>query len=630
MATKVLWQAAGLMLNIGRQTIFAAADIAVHEGEKVAMVGRNGCGKTTLLKVITGEQEVAEGTISITRNVRIAELPQEFELDPAQTVGDCVMSGAALLAGWLNEYSTNPAPARHEELEHLLNLHDGWNLVAKRDDLAQRLHLPPLERTCESLSGGEKRRVALARALMASPDLLLLDEPTNHLDVETITWIEDFLANFKGACLFVTHDRYFLDRIATRVVELCNGKFYSCPGSYADFLATKADREYAEDQMEAKRNKFLRLEVDWVRRSPKARLRRNLGRLRRFNELAAVNGPKREGSMELVIPPAFYLGNKVVDAIDLKCAFGDNVLFQHLDFEFTPGRKIGIVGPNGTGKTTLVKMLTGQLKPAGGQVKIADTVNFNYIDQNRVVLNEELTVAEELGEGGESVFLGDEKISIWGYLKRFLFEDERINTQIKYLSGGERSRLALAKVLKNGGNFLVLDEPTNDLDLTSLRLLEEAIVNYDGCVVVVSHDRYFLNRVCDGIIALPGNGGWFYNLGDYDAYVQKLAAVQSAEAEKNVESKSKMSAAPPEKTPPPPPTRIKMNNKQQRRLAELEERIPVMEARIKEIETLFSAADFFANYGAQAADLQREMDETRNELEDISMEWLELCEIAGK
>lgn len=619
MASKVLWQGAGLKLNIGRQTIFDNADIAIHDGEKVALVGRNGCGKSTLLRAITGEQLLAEGNISVTRGVRIAALSQEFTLDPTMTVGDCVRSGADYIESLLTEYESNPTSSRHDELEHLLTLHDAWNLAAKQEDISSRLHLPPNDRQCGSLSGGEQRRVALARAIISSPDLLLLDEPTNHLDVETITWIEDFLNSFKGACLFVTHDRYFLDRLATRVVELSNGKFFSCAGSYADFLAAKAEREYAEDQMESKRQSFLRSEVDWVRRSPKARLRRNLGRLRRYNDLADQHAPIRSGDIELVIPPAFYIGNKVIDIENLSCSFGEKLLFKDFNFEFTPGRKLGIVGPNGAGKTTLVRLLTGQMSPQTGSVKIADNVRFNYIDQNRVVLNDSLTVVEELGEGSEAIVLGNEKISIWGYLKRFLFEDERINTKIKYLSGGERSRLALAKVLKNGGNFLVLDEPTNDLDLTSLRLLEESIANYDGCVLTVSHDRYFLNRVCDGIISIDGQGNITYTLGDYDNYLAKRSSTP-VEAPKVTKAEPKVA--------PPKQTKVKLSFKQRQRLSELEVRIPELESRTAEIENTFSDPDFFRKFGEQSTALQTELDEAKSELEEIYLEWMELSEIA--
>ena len=609
-----------MALNIGRQVIFDQAELSIHEGEKVALVGRNGCGKTTLLKTVAGKNDLSSGKISVTRGVRISELPQDFELPGELTVAECLHQGASYIESLLAEYEADSGTAaRHSELEHLITLHDGWSLDAKARDLSERLKLPDADRKTAELSGGEKRRVALAAALMADPDLLLLDEPTNHLDIETISWIEDMLISFNGACLFVTHDRYFLDRIATRVVELCNGKFFSSPGSYADFLAAKAEREYSEDQAEAKRNKFLRLEVDWVRRSPKARLRRNLGRLRRFNELSAVEGVKRTGEIELVIPPGDYLGNKVVDVENLSCELGGRMLFHDFSFEFTPGCKVGVIGPNGAGKTTFINQLIGKTAPQHGTVKIAETVRFNYIDQSRVVLDENKTVAEEIGEGSDSVFLGGERISIWGYLKRFLFEDERINTQIKYLSGGEKSRLALAKILKTGGNFLVLDEPTNDLDLSSLRLLEESLAEYDGCVVVVSHDRYFLNRVCDTIIALDGRGNIQSFNGDYDNYLARRP--QPAEPEKPVEK----SKSEPEKPAPQKPAKPgKLTFKQKFRLEELEKTIPVKEARVKEIENIFSSPDFYVNFGGKSAELQAELEKVKAELDDDYLEWLEL------
>ncbi|WP_187144206.1 ABC-F family ATP-binding cassette domain-containing protein, partial [Victivallis vadensis] len=325
----------------------------------------------------------------------------------------------------------------HSEIDHLLMLHDGWNLDTKVEQVLAKLGLSDPQRPCDKLSGGEKRRVALARAIISEPDLLLLDEPTNHLDVAAVEWIEKFLAEYRGSCLFVTHDRYFLDRIATRIVELSHGKLYSYQGSYSDFLAAKAERELNEDILDAKRRSFLRREVEWVRRSPKARLKRNLGRMKRYDEIAAQSGPVRDSDMELLIPTAYRLGNKTVDLKGVEQKFGDRVIIDHLDFEFEPRSRIGIVGPNGAGKSTLLKIITQQMQPTKGEVSIASTVEFNYIDQSRVALDPEKSVADEISEGVETIQLGAEKISVWGYLKRFLFEDERINTKVKYLPAGK-------------------------------------------------------------------------------------------------------------------------------------------------------------------------------------------------
>ena len=536
MAERVLWNGEALNLNIGRQIIFDQASFSIAESEKVALVGRNGCGKTTLLRVIAGKEQVSSGKISMARNLRIFMMPQEFDVPRDVRVRDIVRQGLKYYEDLIRQYETlSPRSAEYETVQHLLQMHDAWNLETRLNTMLGRLHLSSgmEDASFSSLSGGEQRRVMLARCLIAEPDLLLLDEPTNHLDTDTVHWMEEFLSSSRCTCLFVTHDRYFLDRVSSRIVELDHGKFYSVNGSYADFLEAKAAREYREDVLEQKRRAFLRKEIEWVRRSPKARLKKNLGREKRFYEIAAQSAPERTGEVELIIPEPSRLGNKVVALKDVSLSLGGKTLFSHFSYEFTAGAKVGIVGENGCGKTSLLKLITGSLKPDSGTVEVADTVTFNYVDQGRMKLNPELTVLEEIGENKDFVSLGTEKISVWGYLKRFLFEDERINTQVKYLSGGEKARLILAKILRHGGNFLILDEPTNDLDLSSLRILEEALIAYKSSLIVVSHDRYFLNRVCNCIIGFENTESPVISLGDYDTYLEKRRSrEQSAAQEK--------------------------------------------------------------------------------------------------
>lgn len=615
---KVIFSADGLSLSIGTQQLLDNTGLTVHEGERIALVGRNGAGKSTLLRVINGEEIHGSGNITYSRNIRINFLKQDFSLDESKTVYENIHQGLEYFLDLLHKYETLPLhSAEHAKLEQEINRHNAWNPEQRMSEVMTRLNTPPAERKCDSLSGGEKRRVALAQAVISEPDLLLLDEPTNHLDTETIAWIEDFLASYRGTCVFITHDRYFLDRVATRVVELDNGKLYSYDGSYADFLEGKADREYREDAKDAKRRKFLRSEIDWVSRSPKARLRRNLGRLKRFNEAASQSSVQRIGDIELLIPEATRLGNKVVDLKNISLQFDGVSYIPDFSFEFTPGCKIGIVGRNGTGKTSLLKIITSQLEPSSGQVETASTVQFNYIDQGRLKLNPENTVIEEIGEGGDFVKLGEEKIGIWSYLKRFLFEDERIKTKIQYLSGGEKARLILAKILKEGGNFLILDEPTNDLDLSSLRLLEEALAEYKGCVIVVSHDRYFLNRVCSGIIAFEGNGKVAYSLGDYDYYLEK----RKAQAKQVIKPAAKKTPAPaaPKSTKPK-----KLSYKEQREFDSMEEKVMELEGIIEEIETKFADPDFFKKHGAESTALQNELAEHKDNLEKLYARWEEL------
>ena len=398
-----------------------------------------------------GNLLVNGANITQVKNLRFATLPQEFTLPEDSTVKECVREGQNYFYDLLKRYENAAlSAAEHEKIEHTLTLHDAWHPDAFLEEILQKLYLFRHDARIKELSGGEKRRVALAKAIVSKPDLLLLDEPTNHLDIETVGWIEEFLADYRGTTLIITHDRYFLDRIATRIVELDNGSFYSVEGSYADFLAFKAAREANEDALEAKRKHFLRSEIEWVRRSPKARLRRDQGRLKRYYEIAAESAPVRMGEVDLVIPRGAPLGNKCVELKNISKTIEGKELIKPLDWEIAPGRKIGIVGANGAGKTTLLKIITGKLPPDTGEISTAPMVEFNFIDQNRWVINEENTLYDEVAEGKSSVSLGSESITTRSYLKRFLFDDERINTKIKYLSGGEKARLTLAKVLKYG------------------------------------------------------------------------------------------------------------------------------------------------------------------------------------
>ena len=622
MADNVLWAAEELSLSIGRQTLYDNTEFSISSGERVGLVGRNGSGKSTLFRLITGEELPGGGSITRARELRVALLPQEFRLDGNRSIAENVAEGLAWFRELQHKFETLSVNSpEHAAIDHQLMLHDGWNLDNKLDLVLEKLGLSDRDRLCGTLSGGEQRRVALARAIVAEPDLLLLDEPTNHLDVGTVEWIENFLADYRGSCLFITHDRCFLDRISTRIVELSHGKFYSYQGSYADFLAAKAERETREDIAEEKRRSFLRSEIEWVRRSPKARLKRNLGRMKRFDEIAARSGPIRDSDMELLIPAASRLGNKTVELKNVSLSFGSRKIIDDFSFEFEPGSRIGLVGPNGIGKSTLLKIITGSLIPDRGEAVAAPTVEFNYIDQSRLVLDPEKSVLEEIGEGVENVQLGTEKISVWGYLKRFLFEDERINTKIKYLSGGERARLTLAKILKQGGNFLILDEPTNDLDLSSLRLLEEALLSYSGCLLVVSHDRYFLNRVCTGILTFDPGGKIVYTPGDYDYSLEKRRERRAAAEPAPVRGTTKPSAAP---APAPARTPRKLSFKENRELEGMEEAVTAAEEKIAEIEACFGDPDFFEKYGSRSAELQRELDAARAEAARLYQRWEEL------
>ena len=621
MAGKVLWTVDGLNDSIGLQTLFKNAAFSIHENERVALIGRNGTGKSTMLRIISGDYSPTAGDITVSRGCVISFMQQAPPDGYAErTIAEFVRDGLYRFQEVLKEYENlNPSSAKHAEIEQFLTSHDAWDPEQKLNQVLSKLELHEPDKKCGELSGGNMRRVMLARAIIAEPDLLLLDEPTNHLDAETVSAIEDFLASYRGACLFVTHDRCFLDRIATRIVELDNGSFFTCEGSYADFLAAKEEREYREDVAEQKRLAFLRREIEWVRRAPKARLRRNEGRLKRYENIAAVKAPERIGNMELIIPEATQLGNRTVSIKNISKSMGGKTLIKDFSFEFEAGQRVGIVGRNGAGKTTLLKMITGQLEPDSGSVEIAPTVEFNYIDQSRVRLDPEKTVREEIvPDGGDTVQFNGASIGVYGYLKRFLFEDERINTQVKLISGGERARLALAKILRIKGNFMILDEPANDLDIPTLRVLEESLLSYNGILAVVSHDRYFLNRVCTHIIAIEEDGFVFSDVGDYDSYEAKRKARQSAKKAESVPAEQK--AAP----PPKPKQQTKLSYKEERELEALENSIPETEEAIAELENKFSDPDFFAKHGAEIKELQQELENRKAELEKLYARWEEL------
>ena len=610
---KVLWTGDDLHFSIGRDTLLKGAFFSIMDGERVALVGRNGSGKSTLLRIINGQEKLDSGTVTQAKDLRISFMPQDFDWTSEKTVREVVREGLAIFENALKEYE------RTGQGGAFLDLHNAWNLENKLDIMLEKLALPEAK-AFSCLSGGERRRALLARAIIGEPELLLLDEPTNHLDVNAVAGIENFLASYRGACLLVTHDRYFLDRVATRIVELDHGKMYSVDGSYADFLEAKAEREYNEDVLEQKRKAFLRREIEWVRRSPKARLKRNLGREKRYYEIAAQTGPERSADMELVIPPPSRLGNKVVALKNISLTLGGKKLLDDFSCEFTAKHKVGIVGSNGAGKSSLLKLVTGERLPDSGEVEVAQTVQFNLIDQNREVLDPEKTVLQEVGAGKEHIQFGSERLTVWTYLKRFLFTDERIKTQVKYLSGGEKARLALAKELKNGGNFLILDEPTNDLDLPTLRILEEALAAYDSTILVVSHDRYFLNRVCNHILAFDEPGHPAMDVGDYDYYAsRRKAAAPVAEPEKKKE------------TPAPAPAPKKNSAKklsymEDRELTALENEIPELEDEIANLEARFSNPASFTDPVREMKELTVQIETRKAELEKKYARWEELSE----
>ena len=523
-----LFSANELRLAYGHQTLLDGVTVAISAGEKVGLVGRNGCGKTSLLKILANENQADSGELSARRGLRIGYLPQEFELDPDLSVHENIAAGAADVASAVTRYETGDGS--ESELADLLTLiehTDGWNLDARIKSLSNALFTPPLESETGPLSGGEKRRVALCSALASQPDLLLLDEPTNHLDSESIRWLEDFLKTYTGAVIFVTHDRYFLNVIATRIIEISEGKAYSHPGNYTAFLESKAARQEIAENTEKKRQKFLSDELKWVKAGVKARTTKSRSRLNAFYEVKDQGAHVPEGEIDLLIPPPPRLGNTIVDLEDVSITLGDRTLFRHMNLSLEEGQCTGVVGKNGVGKSTLLKICLQQLEPTSGKAILGKKVKINYIDQSRMQLDGTGSLLDEISDGNEKIEFGDETLGARAYLRRFLFSDERINERVDLLSGGERARLMLAKVLKTGGNLIVLDEPTNDLDLQSLRMLEEALAAFPGTILVVSHDRYFLDRICDQIVAFEDDGVKV-TPGNFSYYLEKRQARENA------------------------------------------------------------------------------------------------------
>jgi ATP-binding cassette subfamily F protein uup len=614
-----------LFLSYGAQRLLNGVTLAVAPGEKVGLVGRNGCGKTSLLKILSGEQEPDAGEVSRRRALRIGYLPQEFELDGTKTVRENIEAGASDLVEALRRYERGDgSESELTDLLHLIETADGWNLETRIKADATALGVPPLDAPLGPLSGGEKRRVALCRALVAEPDLLLLDEPTNHLDAESIRWLEAFLRAFPGAVIFVTHDRYFLDVIATRIFELADGRAFSHPGNYTAFLESKALRQQIAGQTERRRQRFIRAELEYVRAGVRAQRSKSRHRLDTFYQVAGLEAPPEEREMDLILPPPAEIGNIGVELVNAGARVGDGGkarwLFRGLTLSLRPGECTGVVGRNGVGKTTLLRLCLGERAPDEGNVTIGKKIRANYIDQGRMQLNGAGTVIEEVADlGGETVSFGDQKLSVRGYLRRFLFSDDRVRERVDRLSGGERARLLLAKVLKRGGNLIVLDEPTNDLDLASLRMLEEALADFAGTVLVVSHDRYFLDRVCDQIVAFE-DGGIFVQPGNYSYYLEKRK-------DREVRDRRALGATitPPSPAPAAPPARKrKLSFKEQQELAGMEAVILAEEARVKELNRLLNDPEFYVTRSQEASGLTKELEAARSEVARLYARWAEL------
>lgn len=498
-------------------------------GAKIGVLGLNGAGKSSLLKIIAGVDSDYIGQITSNKDITFGYLPQEPELDPTKTVKEIVEQGVQATVDLIKEYEgisekfADPDAdfealiERQGKLQEQIDHLGAWDLDSKLEMAMDALRCPPGDTSVNVLSGGEKRRVALCRLLLQQPDVLLLDEPTNHLDAQSVQWLEQFLHKYPGTVIAVTHDRYFLDNVAGWILELDRGQGYPFEGNYTSWLEQKQARLAVEEKQESSRQKVLARELEWVRLNPKGRHAKSKARISAYEKMLEDDNEKRSDEIEIFIPPGPRLGNVVIDAESISKAFGDKLLYENLSFSLPPGGIIGVIGANGAGKTTLFKMITGESTPDCGSIRIGETVKLGYIDQNRPI-DPEKTVYEEISGGDDVLQVGSRTINSRAYVGKFNFTGQDQQKKVGVLSGGERNRVHLAKMLREGANVLLLDEPTNDLDVNTLRALEEALQNFAGCAVVISHDRWFLDRICTHILAFEGDSQVIWFDGNYTEY----------------------------------------------------------------------------------------------------------------
>ena len=623
------------------RVILDEVTFTVHEGERVALLGQNGAGKSTLMGIISGRTAAESGEVRRRRDLQVSYLDQEGGLFDDWTVARTIDSAFAhvrSLEAELHEVhealeKAAPGPELNRLLqkqsamaEHLEKW-DPHTIDSRQKEVCAALGLPAPDRLVGQLSGGERRRVALARTLLEDADLLLLDEPTNHLDAETLDWLEEFLARFRGTVIFITHDRYFLDNVATVMIEVARGRATVYQGNYSDYLLAKQAEDDAAAKAESTRQNLLRRELEWLRKQPRARTTKSKSRIDRAHELMANKPAEALGAVQLLIPSGPRLGNTLVEAEKLTYAVAGRTLIKDFTFLLGAGQRIGIVGRNGLGKTTLLRILMKQLEPDAGTVTHGPSVKFVYADQKRESLDPEKTVLEEIAGGADHVVIGGQQIGFRSWLARFLFNENTAAMPIKLLSGGERNRVQLAKMLREGGNVVVLDEPTNDLDLPTLRILEEALAAFEGCAFLVSHDRYFLNRVATRMMGFLGDGEIVIVEGNYDNYrdfmLKRGAAAPAAQAA----AKAPVTAAAPKA--PDEPSRKKLSYKEQRELESMEDAIMQAEDRVQSLDAAAADPSFFTRKSREEVErVLREQAEARVAVERLYARWEELSERA--
>jgi ATP-binding cassette ChvD family protein len=532
MGPAFIFQITDLNKKFGQRELLKNINLAFYPGAKIGLLGRNGAGKSTLMKIMAGIDREFDGEARLADGYTVGYLQQEPQLDPAKTVFENVMDAVGKTRAILTRFEEINAklgePMEPEAMEKLLaeqaavqdliDAKNAWDLDRQVEIAMDAMNLPPGDWAVANLSGGERRRIALCKLLLEKPDLLLLDEPTNHLDAESVDWLERHLAEYAGTVVAVTHDRYFLDNVAKWILEVDHGRGIPFEGNYTSWLQQKKARLELEEKQTSARQKTLDKELEWIRMSPKARQAKSKARVSAYEKLAAEQAAVRDSEIEIFIPASRPLGDQVIDVENISKAFGDKLLFENLSFRLPPGGIVGIIGPNGAGKTTLFRMLVGQEKPDSGAIKVGATVDIGYVDQNRDALDPNKTVFEEISGGHDTIDLGKRTVNARSYVAKFNFMGPDQQKKVGTLSGGERNRVHLAKLLRGGANLLLLDEPTNDLDVDTLRSLEEGIASFAGSVVVITHDRWFLDRLATHIIAFEGDGYVHVCEGNFEVY----------------------------------------------------------------------------------------------------------------
>jgi energy-dependent translational throttle protein EttA len=529
----------------GPKQVIKNISLSFYYGAKIGILGLNGSGKSTLLRIIAGRDKDFDGQLHLNDGVSVGYLEQEPQLAAGKTVRQIVEEGAQATVNLLKEYEeinnkfADPDLDPNEMdkllekqgiLQDKLDACNAWELDSRLEQAMDALNCPPADQVVDVLSGGEKRRVALCRLLLQEPDVLLLDEPTNHLDAETVYWLERHLQQYKGTVIAITHDRYFLDNVAGWILELDRGQGIPWEGNYTSWLEQKTKRLEQEEKSESKRSKMLQKELEWIQSSPKARQAKSKARMANYEKMLTETKDKRNETNELSIPPGPRLGDVVIEAQAIKKAFGDNLLYENLSFKLPRGGIVGVIGPNGAGKSTLFKMMVGQLEPDAGKFIVGDTVKLSYVDQSRE-MDPNMKMLEAVGGGKDIITIGGRDINVRAYISKFNFAGEDQSKKVSEFSGGERNRIHLAKMLLQEGNLLLLDEPTNDLDVNTLRALEDALIEFPGCAVVISHDRYFLDRIATHMLAFEGNSEVVWFEGNYSDYKQDLIRRKGADAE---------------------------------------------------------------------------------------------------